>query len=329
MLLGDIISGKENSHLVLIHDNVNQNGKPLLCCFVKSLLERTDYVHVILWDVPPQQFVDSFDSHLKERIYCYDGFSDPLGWNLTRTDHQNNHVTIINQDSDLAQMVKSNIARYCVQNTAAKSGDVVKVAVIFNSLSRLLLWKSSTVVCTLLNQLYSNPSDSQQGYQVAQVVALVHSDLHDDHTLNTINFLASSLLWITQDKEEKDPDRSVSWCKVLHKRKTGKVIKKFESFSMNDKYVLTEHEEKDWNGSSSKAVMEPVNEVDPTQNLTFNLTLTDDERQARSKLKLPYMYHEEKRSEVTVNPVGEGKVFYQPDEADDFDEDDPDEDLNI
>ena len=41
------------------------------------------------------------------------------------------------------------------------------------------------------------------------------------------------------------------------------------------------------------------------------------------------MYHEEKKSEVSVNPSGEGKVFYQPDEADDFDEEDPDEDLDI
>lgn len=41
------------------------------------------------------------------------------------------------------------------------------------------------------------------------------------------------------------------------------------------------------------------------------------------------MYHEEKKSQVAVNSVGEGKVFYQPDEADDFDEDDPDDDLNI
>ena len=38
---------------------------------------------------------------------------------------------------------------------------------------------------------------------MVQVIALVHSDLHDDQTLNTINFLASSLLWITLDKEEK------------------------------------------------------------------------------------------------------------------------------
>ena len=70
-------------------------------------------------------------------------------------------------------------------------------------------------------------------------------------------------------------------------------------------------------------------QVDPTENLTFNLKLKDDEKQARSNLKLPYMYHEEKTGKVTVNPTREGKVFYQPDEADDFDDDDPDDDLDI
>ena len=39
----------------------------------------------------------------------------------------------------------------------------------------------------------------------------------------------------------------------------------FESFAINEKPVLTEYEEKDWNGSSSKAVNEPVNEVSLTQ----------------------------------------------------------------
>ena len=41
------------------------------------------------------------------------------------------------------------------------------------------------------------------------------------------------------------------------------------------------------------------------------------------------MYHEKKTSEVIVHPSGEGKVFYQPDEADDFDDEDPDDDLDI
>ena len=42
-------------------------------------------------------------------------------------------------------------------------GNVIKVAIVINSLSRLLLWKSTSTVCTLLNQLYSNPPDSQTG----------------------------------------------------------------------------------------------------------------------------------------------------------------------
>jgi len=36
------------------------------------------------------------------------------------------------------------------------------------------------------------------------------------------------------------------------------------------------------------------------------------------------------RQEATLNKsVGEGKIFYQPDEVDDFDEEDPDDDLDI
>ncbi|XP_020626324.1 elongator complex protein 5-like [Orbicella faveolata] len=329
MLLGDIVNGKEKSHLVLVHDTVNQDGKPLLCCFVKSLLESADVIHAILWDMSPEQFIGAFDSHLRERIFCYDGFSDPLGWHLSRNDCDNSRVCVIHQNSNVAQVVKSNLASHSSQNS--NPGYITKVAIVINSLSRLLLWKSSSTVCTLLNQLYSNPPDSQTGYQVVQVVGLVHTDLHDDQTLNAVNFLASSLLWMTQDLEQKNSDPSVSWCRILHKRKTGKVIRKVESFTLGDNYELTEHEEKDWNASSSTAHSEPlaVQEVDPTQNLTFNLKLTENERQARANLKLPYMYHEEKKSEVAVNSVGEGRVFYQPDEADDFDEDDPDDDLNI
>ena len=39
------------------------------------------------------------------------------------------------------------------------------------------------------------------------------------------------------------------------------LLLQFESFAINDKHVLNECEEKDWNGSSSKAVSESVNEV--------------------------------------------------------------------
>ena len=40
-----------------------------------------------------------------------------------RTDQQDSHMTIIHQDSNIAQVVKSNIAHSCAQNTATKSGE--------------------------------------------------------------------------------------------------------------------------------------------------------------------------------------------------------------
>ena len=36
-----------------------------------------------------------------------------------------------------------------------------------------------------------------------------------------------------------------------------------------------------------------------------------------------------RQESLLAKSVGEGKIFYQPDEADDFDEEDPDDDLDI
>ncbi|KAJ9076045.1 Elongator complex protein [Entomophthora muscae] len=52
----------------------------------------------------------------------------------------------------------------------------------------------------------------------------------------------------------------------------------------------------------------------PTDISTFNLNLTDKQREARDDLVLPYL---------------SGTIMYHPDDGDDFDEDDPDDDLEI
>ena len=66
-----------------------------------------------------------------------------------------------------------------------------------------------------------------------QVIALVHSDLHDVATLETINFIGQTVLWVSQSPGIADssssPDSTnglVQQCRVLHKRRTGKVLKK-------------------------------------------------------------------------------------------------------
>ena len=66
---------------------------------------------------------------------------------------------------------------------------------------------------------------------------------------------------------------------------------------------------------------------DPTANLTFNLSLTEREKEDRSKASLPYVKSEEQKAQLLSK--GTGKIFYTPDEADDYDDSDPDDDLDI
>ncbi|CAA7266484.1 unnamed protein product [Cyclocybe aegerita] len=73
-----------------------------------------------------------------------------------------------------------------------------------------------------------------------------------------------------------------------------------------------------------KPQQEQVSGPDPTQNLSFNLNLTSSQQESRSQVPLPYA-HEGKP--ITINTPG--AIFYDPDSADDIDDDDPDEDLDI
>lgn len=85
------------------------------------------------------------------------------------------------------------------------------------------------------------------------------------------------------------------------------------------------------------------NTVDPTQNLTFNLNLTPEQQRSRAQVPLPYVHeggwqdfvrrHDGltdfrlgKAVEKTQAPAA---ILYDPDSADDLDDDDPDEDLDI
>ena len=86
---------------------------------------------------------------------------------------------------------------------------------------------------------------------------------------------------------------------------------------------------------------------DPTANLTFDLTLSEREKEERGRLVLPYHHSAQKKTallQVYTHPLtdytlyaplslscqaGSGQILYQPDEGDDYDDSDPDDDLDI
>ncbi|KII93526.1 hypothetical protein PLICRDRAFT_152336 [Plicaturopsis crispa FD-325 SS-3] len=78
---------------------------------------------------------------------------------------------------------------------------------------------------------------------------------------------------------------------------------------------------------------------DPTQNVSFNLNLTPAQLASRAQVPLPYAHegmltYPSTCAQLTFlsgKPIEKpsGAIFYDPDSADDIDDDDPDEDLDI
>ncbi|KAJ6610051.1 hypothetical protein B0H10DRAFT_2061822 [Mycena sp. CBHHK59/15] len=75
----------------------------------------------------------------------------------------------------------------------------------------------------------------------------------------------------------------------------------------------------------SRNVTEPT-VVDPTQNVSFNLNLTASQQSSRAQVPLPYAHEGKPLERQSPTPAA---IFYDPDSADDIDDDDPDEDLDI
>lgn len=91
--------------------------------------------------------------------------------------------------------------------------------------------------------------------------------------------------------------------------------------------------------SSDQRFQKPV---DTIQTLSFNLKLTPSQEKSRAQVPLPYAH--EGQISLVCNyrckcriagkpmpsaPSTSGAIFYEPDSADDIDDDDPDEDLDI
>lgn len=75
--------------------------------------------------------------------------------------------------------------------------------------------------------------------------------------------------------------------------------------------------------------MEVDNQPDPTANLSFNLSLTDEQRKAKENLVLPHYKAQQLEVGIEEQKKQGGLIYYDPDAADDFDDEDPDDDLDI
>ncbi|KAK7085135.1 hypothetical protein SK128_000449 [Halocaridina rubra] len=144
---------------------------------------------------------------------------------------------------------------------------------------------------------------------VEQVVVYCGRDCVPESFIISLNHLSSAVIHLYKG----NPTR----CKVILKKPSGKIVKTYEEFTLSPELKVQETRavqlEKEPRGESTDedAVL--------AAQTTFNLTLTEEQRKSKNKLLLPH---------TRVQSSG-GQILYTPDDEDDWDEEDPDDDLNI
>ncbi|ETE58306.1 Dermal papilla-derived protein 6-like protein, partial [Ophiophagus hannah] len=174
---------------------------------------------------------------------------------------------------------------------------------------------------------------SSAGLKIVRIVALVHRDLHPPAQLDVLKTLARLVVALQPGpRSGRGVEGTPQTAAILHRKRGNQLLQKTELFSILPGFGFKFLGELPPKGVSREDEAEEGREptaVDPTARLTFNLRLTEAERQARESVPLPYHFSEEKKSSLLQTSTEEGKIYYEPDAADDFDDEDPDDDLDV
>nr|XP_045617159.1 elongator complex protein 5-like isoform X1 [Procambarus clarkii]XP_045617160.1 elongator complex protein 5-like isoform X1 [Procambarus clarkii] len=148
------------------------------------------------------------------------------------------------------------------------------------------------------------------GDNIEQLILYCGRDIMPESTLSAVCHITAAVVHVL-------PTNPCS-CRIILRKPSGKIIKVHEEFSLTqDLQVQDIHLTKSKEASCS---LESANAVAIlAAQTTFNLSLTDDQRVAKNNLLLPH---------TRIQSQG-GEIHYTPDDVDDWDEEDPDDDLNI
>uniref|UniRef100_A0A3Q3WGG4 Elongator complex protein 5 n=1 Tax=Mola mola TaxID=94237 RepID=A0A3Q3WGG4_MOLML len=296
-MLTEILQGIETGGLLIVQDSASYSGRHLLRSFINAALNREEVVHVLGFEVSEEELKDGLKGSLVQRLHFHNAYTDPLGW----TDHPAFTVHQFRVD-ELIHLVKP-------------TSQAKPAMLVIDSLSWILRHQNPPAVCTTLQQL-------RKGGAVRAVIGLLHADMHQRGTVGSLCRLATSV--ITVEPGWKGDE---ALAKLTKRSKSGKVTQDEEIFSIQEDLSVIVKSRTSQVGPKQTDPEEQ--ETDPTANLTFNLRLSDREREAKEKLALPFVFSKEKKSALLHSGPGSGRIVYEPDANDDYDQEDPDDDLDV
>ncbi|GLV38270.1 hypothetical protein CBL_12918 [Carabus blaptoides fortunei] len=187
----------------------------------------------------------------------------------------------------------------------------LKGIVVIDSIAHVILEYGIGRTYRVLHELLSQKD-------VIQVLTSLHEDtvLNKHEILNYFNHI--STLYMTLTPGENNTAR----VQYQYKKSGAKIIKQTEEYFFTNNLLQTKSLEK-----INVTALLPNTTPDklPENMSTFRISLDENERKSREQLTLPYT----KQANITEYGSGGGNVIYNLDDIDDWDEEDPDDDLDI
>ncbi|GFN87686.1 hypothetical protein PoB_001419200 [Plakobranchus ocellatus] len=288
-MLEDLLRGQEKSRLILMTDTSENTGRHLMLNWIQSMLGRCAKLFLLCFERPPQFYENWLPESFRQKLICMNGSKD--------TDEGGEpKFSLLQVFQEVAQV------------------EDVPTCVVIDSITLPALMRPVPVTCAYLHKLATAD-------HVVQVATLVHRDVIDQHSCGLLEHNASSVIDLLPS-----PSGSGFACQIRHCRPTGKVFKTKEFFEFDDSFHIQNIGPLKLLPQTQPMPPPSSQEPDPAASLadlSFKLQLTDREREARSQVVLPYL------KDGSGDETSTSKIIYQADEADDFDEEDPDDDLNI
>ncbi|KAJ3651989.1 hypothetical protein Zmor_017991 [Zophobas morio] len=155
---------------------------------------------------------------------------------------------------------------------------------------------------------YQTFTDIKNKKNVQQIITVLHTDLLEDRDKVIQYFQHLSTLHM-----ELQPKRVL----YTYKKSQRKIIKQLEEYYCDSGKFITQPIKK----PDKDVIRETVEQINPENMSTFKIGLSEKDKESRSNLVLPYLPKETNSSD--------GKIHYAFDDIDDWDEEDPDDDLDI
>lgn len=315
-MLLQIANGSEFADVTLLTDRALLDGWSLFGAILNGISPKFEEIHLFMFEKLEKEHRKQILPQFLGKIHFHDFVSDPLGWN----DEKN-------------EMVTNFWISEIVENLGSKT-----TVIVIDSLSLFLDYFGIQHFCFNIEKIRDAFSSTNKQFSI---FSFLHRDLCDVTTVKSSEYVSNCIINLVSEDEvcgpgEKSPKfdpKTQNMCKIIHRKKGGKITESIESFFISKIMIVTS---KPWQPENRIKDVDVGDSPDSSPDeeemvrSTFSLKLSKQEKEARSKLVMPYTkpaHLKVKMDEDT--PSSGGMIYYEPDDTDDFDDEDPDDDLDF